>query len=86
MPETQLTGERLPGCHYITTQTLHYRVTPVARHSLVVLRGRPREQHQEAEAYLFQCSLLRYRAGNMMGTMVLALSLIKLTMYSLFQK
>lgn len=37
-------------------------------------------------AYLFQCSLLLYKAGKTMGRIVDALSLIKLKMYSLFQK
>lgn len=37
-------------------------------------------------SYLFQCSLLLYKAGNMIGRIVDALSLIRLRMYSLFQK
>ena len=37
-------------------------------------------------AYLFQCDLeLMYNAGKMIGKIVARLSVIKLTMYSLFQ-
>ena len=37
------------------------------------------------DTYLFQCCLVLYRAGNTMGSITLTLSLIRLSMYSLFQ-
>lgn len=49
-------------------------------------RRRERRQRAEARSYLFQCSLLLYRAGNMRGITLDTLSLIRLKMYSLFQK